>query len=270
MNQPVRHSYFDQDMSVPDYLEIPCGRISLISQRSPGKSTANEDAAGIVSLAGDAAVLILADGMGGHALGDVASRTAVDEVFAAVEQSAASGDLIRTGILNGFERANQAVQALGVGAGTTLSVVEISEHHARPYHTGDSLILIVGGKGRVHLQTTAHSPVGFGLESGLLDNEEALNHESSHVVLNAIGRDDMRIEIGPPVKLARRDTVLLASDGLSDNLPLAQIAEGIRKGPLNEAVEGLATACRKWMEGDSESRRPDDLTMIGFRQLGRI
>ncbi len=57
-----------------------------------------------------------------------------------------------------------------------------------------------------------------------------MHHEERHLVSNVVGTDDMRIELGPPLKLARYDTVLLASDGLLDNLYTDEIVELIRKG----------------------------------------
>lgn len=57
-------------------------------------------------------------------------------------------------------------------------------------------------------------------------------HEDRHVVFNVVGDASMRIEIGPTLHLAARDTVLIASDGLSDNMATPQVVEYMRKGPL--------------------------------------
>ena len=103
---------------------------------------------------------------------------------------------LRDAILNGFEDANGAVQALGIGAATTLAVVEVKENIVRPYHVGDSMILVVGQRGKIKLQSVPHSPVGYGVESGLLDEKEAMYHEERHLVSNVVGSPDMRIESG--------------------------------------------------------------------------
>ena len=154
-----------------------------------------------------------------------------------------------------------------MGAGTTLAVVELDGRTVRPYHVGDSMILVVGGRGKIKLQTVPHSPVGYGVEAGLLDEREAMHHESRHVVSNVIGSSEMHIAVGPPIKLAPRDTVLLASDGLFDNLYSTRIAESVRKGKLQAAVQRLICASQQRMTGDQDGQpsKPDDLTFIAFR-----
>jgi serine/threonine protein phosphatase PrpC len=77
----------------------------------------------------------------------------------------------------------------------------------------------------------------------------------------------MKIEIGPSVLLAPRDTVLLASDGVFDNLHMAEAIECVRKGTLEDAAGRLATSAKNRMNGDERTQpsKPDDLTFILFR-----
>src|SRR5690606_2144872 len=109
---------------------------------------------------------------------------------------------------------------------------EIQNGVIRPYHVGDSAILLTGQRGKLKMQTIAHSPIGYAVEAGLMREEEAIHHEERHVISNVIGSDQMRIEIGPPVEMARRDTLVLASDGLLDNLLPSEIVGYVRSGPL--------------------------------------
>ena len=114
-------------------------------------------------------------------------------------------------------------------------------------------------------------PVGVDLvvvQSGLLDEQEALHHDERHIVSNVVGAVDMRIEIGPEVELARRDTLLLATDGLLDNLTPEEIVEMVRKGPLGPAARRLAAVARARMERPEGGRpsKPDDLTFVLFRR----
>lgn len=257
--------FYDQEMAAAQICPFLGGCVAIFSARSPGKESPNEDAAAIIPFDESSGILVVADGMGGHAAGEVASRAAIEEMVTAIREAAEDGALLRSGIINGFERANQTVRALGTGAGTTLAVVELSNGLARPYHAGDSIILVVGSRGKVKLETTSHSPVGFGVEAGLLEAEEAMNHEDRHLVLNAIGSDTMRIEIGSALKLAKRDTVLVASDGLTDNLPTNEIAERIRKGPLADSLTELVSACSNRMTAVTSPSKPDDLTVMIFR-----
>jgi len=85
-----------------------------------------------------------------------------------------------------------------------------------------------------------------------------------------VGAADMRIEVGPRLRLARRDTLLLASDGLYDNLYLEEIIAAIRRGPAAAAAAGLAESCRRRMQGDASDgpSKADDLTLVLFRPGG--
>ena len=67
------------------------------------------------------------------------------------------------------------------------------------------------------------------------------------MLFNVIGSPDMRVEVGPALELAARDTVLLASDGLFDNLFIDEIVDSIRVGPLAEAADRLVERVRKRM-----------------------
>ena len=175
---------------------------------------------------------------------------------------------LRAAILNGIEAANQAVRELGTGAATTLALVEIQDRTIRTYHVGDSEILVTGQRGKVKLQTIPHSPIGYAVEAGLMEEEEAIHHEARHVISNVIGSDQMRIEMGPPTEMAPRDTLLLASDGLFDNLFPDEIVEAIRSGPLDNSIGSLVEAAQGRMatSGGTAPSKPDDLTVIAFRR----
>jgi serine/threonine protein phosphatase PrpC len=161
------------------------------------------------------------------------------------------------------------VLELGSGAATTLAVVEVQGPTVRPYHVGDSEILITGQRGRVKLQTISHSPIGYAVEAGLIAADDAIHHEERHVISNVIGSASMRIELGPAVTLAARDTVLLASDGLFDNLLQQEIVAGIRSGPLREALGGIVSEARRRMTEPQEGlpSKPDDLTVVAYRPV---
>jgi len=244
------------------------GRVAIFSARSPDKESPNEDAAAVVPAAEHAAVLVVADGMGGSPAGQRASALAVEEMVAALREAAPDEPNLRAAVLNGIENANRAICELGVGAASTLAVAEVWGDTVRPYHVGDSMILVVGQRGKVKLQTVSHSPVGYAVESGMLDAADAMHHEDRHVVSNILGTPQMRIEVGSPVRLARYDTVLLATDGLLDNLHNEEIIGRIRKGPLKRALGALADDARRRMTAPQpgEPSKPDDLTFVLYRR----
>ena len=74
------------------------------------------------------------------------------------------------------------------------------------------------------------------------------------MVSNIIGTPDMRIDVGPAIELAPRDTLLLASDGLPDNLYVDEIVSRIKAGPLLEAADALVKDCRGRMQHSQPPR----------------
>jgi serine/threonine protein phosphatase PrpC len=263
----------EAEMTEVATLEFAGGTAAVFTTPSPHKPTPNEDVAALLPAGHKAGILAVADGLGGHAGGERASRLAIETIGQVVRQSMESAgqsdaDLLRGAILNGIEAANEAVRELGTGAATTLALVEIDGQTIRTYHVGDSAILLTGQRGKLKLQTIAHSPIGYAVEAGLIDEEDAMRHEERHVISNVIGSEQMRIEIGPPVKMAPRDTLLLASDGLWDNLLPGEIVDYVRSGPLERAVgELVAEALRRMARGDGQGpSKPDDLTVIAYRR----
>ncbi|KPK17331.1 MAG: hypothetical protein AMJ62_01350 [Myxococcales bacterium SG8_38] len=262
------HIFTDVDMTQGERFELGAGEAVVLSIPKPGREGPNEDAAALISLADEAAVAVVSDGAGGHPGGAEAAALAVRAVCDSVAKL--GGDLgnLREAIINGFESADRAISALGTGAAATLAVVEIQGSHMRAYHAGDSMVLVTGQRGRIKWLTIPHSPVGYAVEAGLLDRGDALHHEDLHIVSNLLGGHGMRIELGAALELSPRDTVVLASDGLSDNLHLDEIVERVRKGPLPRAVAELAALGRQRMaaSSDGEPSKPDDLTFIAIRR----
>jgi len=211
---------------------------------------------------------VVADGAGGLPAGKRASMTAVSTLADALSGSMAETMLLRTAILNGIEAANDAVIGLGNGSATTLTVVTIEGLEARSYQIGDSEAMIVGQRGLIKAQTTAHSPTGFAVEAGFLDHREALHHAERHLVSNFLGSPEMRIDVGATIRLRPRDTIMLASDGLTDNVHLDEIVELIRKGPLKHAMAAVVAKANRRMEGlrSTMPSKPDDLSLLLFRK----
>ncbi len=248
--------------------DVGGGSVVAFTERAPDKDTENEDTIAVIPWGPDSVVLIVADGAGGLPAGKRASMTAVSSLVEALSVAMSETVVLRTAILDGIESANEAVKRLSNGSATTLTVVTIEGQIARSYQIGDSEALVVGQRGRIKLQTTAHSPTGFAVEAGFLDEREALHHAERHLVSNFLGTSDMSIDIGAPVELRPRDTVLLASDGLMDNVHLDEIIEHIRKGPADAAVDAVVELARQRMLSDNgrEPSKPDDLSVMVFRK----
>jgi serine/threonine protein phosphatase PrpC len=258
----------------PDQREarIGGGVFSAYTCPSPDKETENEDTVAGIPYGSQAAVLIVADGAGGLPAGKRASFAAVTTLVESLQSAIKETMLLRTAILNGIEAANTAVQQLGNGSATTFTVLTIEGLTVRAYQIGDSEAMVVGQRGLIKLQTTAHSPTGFAVEAGFLDEREALHHAERHLVSNFLGASDMRIDIGAEVTLRPRDTILLASDGLMDNVHVEEIIERIRKGPIDDAVARVVALANHRMNAASAGQpsKPDDLSLILFRKPYRL
>ncbi|MGI9248270.1 MAG: PP2C family protein-serine/threonine phosphatase [Woeseiaceae bacterium] len=251
--------------------EVAGGMAVAYSCRDPEKDTENEDTVAIIPYGPGAAILAVADGAGGLPAGKRASLTAITTLAESLHAAMERTSLLRTAILNGIEAANDAVLGLANGSATTMTVITIEGLVARSYQVGDSEAIIVGQRGLIKLQTTAHSPTGFAVEAGFLDEREALHHEERHLVSNFIGTNDMRIDVGAMVELDPRDTVIVASDGLMDNVHVSEIVECIRKGPLTAAAEDAVRLAKRRMRvvSDGQPSKPDDLSLILFRKPER-
>lgn len=235
---------------------------------SPEHPDRNEDAVGTWLFPDGSVVLAVADGMGGTPAGQLASKVAIeqlDTVFRAVDQSLS----MRSPILDAFEAANQRVLDLAAGSGTTLLAVEVVGSTVRTYNVGDSGALLVGQRGRLKIETTDHSPVGYGVAAGLIDSESAMTHEDRHFLSNCVGSREMHIEVGIPRHSDPLDTLLLASDGLFDNVAPADIAETIRCGSLRDCMSSLTRQVRTRMQSAAAGQgtgKPDDLAIVLLRR----
>lgn len=235
---------------------------------APDKTTENEDSVAAIPYGPDAVVLVVADGAGGLPAGRRASQTAIRSLQESLQGAMEETMLLRTAILNGIEAANQSVLNLANGSATTMTVVTVEGLIVRTYQVGDSEALIVGQRGRIRSQTMAHSPTGFAVEAGFLDQRAALHHEERHLVSNFIGASDMRIDMGAEIRLNPRDTILVASDGLTDNIHLHEITEIIRKGSLANAIEAMTGLAKRRMTVETlhQPSKPDDFSVILYRK----
>lgn len=260
--------YCDQDMTDGRILQLASGTVAILSRPRPEGGGVNEDAAAVLPLSESRLVVAVADGMGGLPSGHLAAKLALEALVSTISGAADDEVGFRQAILDGVDEANRAVVEMGIGAGTTLALVEIEGTKLRSYHVGDSSVVVTGQRGKLKHITMSHSPVGYGVEAGLIGEAEALQHEDRHIVSNAIGTSDMKIEVGPVLELAPKDTVILGTDGLFDNMTLDEIVAAIRVSRLNDVVERLVTRCTRRMTQSGAVRlsKPDDLTFVLFRR----
>ena len=235
--------------------------ILYFSKRSPFKDTCNEDALAIIEKGKDI-VLAIADGAGGHPKGEEAAKIVLETLEQHIKNSKAGS--LRASIVDAIEDTNKKLISDGIGAKTTITVCEISDNKARGYQVGDSTLVICGQKGKLKYRSLSHSPVGYGIEAGLIGEKEALEHPDLHYISNLVGDADMKIEIGPEIDLNSNDSVFLASDGIFDNFPPDEIIEKVRKGGIPDIAVDLMTLINEDIYAEDSSKK-DDISFILFK-----
>lgn len=259
--------FLTTDMDEVAEREFLGGKVAFLTRRCPDKTTVNEDAIGLFPISDTQGVLVLTDGCGGMQGGEVAAETVVNEIDRKLAKLGPEESL-RGAVLDGLELANEAIRALGRGAATTVIAAIVEHQKIRTVHAGDSQAMLIGGRGKVKLQTVSHSPVGYGVEAGLIDENQALDHEDRHLVSNIVGSDTTHFEIGSPRHMAQRDTLLLGSDGVYDNFLDGELPRLARIGTISHAANEIVAAASYRMQHEEADlpSKADDLSLILFRR----
>lgn len=194
-------------------------------------------------------LLIVADGMGGHNAGEIASKlasmTVRDYVFAEYSNTKDKEELLRIAV----SKANDAVYSKAqenkdlTGMGTTLTSVLITGTNVYFGHVGDSRAYIINDTG-IRKITQDHSLVQELIDNGRITEGEALNHPQRNLITRAVGTEKcVNVDTGCE-KIEKDDTILICSDGLTNYITNDEIFE-IVKQKKAEAVEELINTANK-------------------------
>ncbi|RDW17885.1 Stp1/IreP family PP2C-type Ser/Thr phosphatase [Oceanobacillus chungangensis] len=196
----------------------------------------NEDSGGIFYNLGNQFMAIIADGMGGHQSGDVASQMATSLMKAKWESTndfTAPQDL-EAWLVKAISEINESVykhaQANSEceGMGTTIVIAIYIEEFLTIAHIGDSRCYLLNSKGFRQL-TEDHSLVNALVQSGQISKNDAQHHPRKNIVLKALGTDSkVEPEINT-VGIDVGDKILLCSDGLTDKLEDQELIEVIKQ-----------------------------------------
>lgn len=175
-------------------------------------------------------MIILADGMGGHRAGNIASEMAVTDLGVAwVDTQIDTVNEVREWFAHYLEIENQKINQLGhdeayKGMGTTLEAVAIIDNQAIYAHIGDSRIGLIRGE-EYHQLTSDHSLVNELLKAGQLTPEEAASHPQKNIITQSIGqKDEVQPDFGM-ITLEPGDYLLLNSDGLTNMISGSEICD---------------------------------------------
>lgn len=194
-------------------------------------------------------LVLVADGMGGHLAGEVASDLAASTVHRAYYDSSSE---VREALRDAFHAANRRIfdRASGSsrlqGMGTTCTALALRGWQAFWAHVGDSRLYLIRD-GCIYQMTEDHSAVAKLVAEGQLSRSEARLHEDRNVILRALGtHPDVEVDVVThPLDVRPGDRFLLATDGLCDAVSddeLLQAAVNTTVAAAGEALVGLARA----------------------------
>ena len=248
-------------------MRILCEARSDVGKKRKG----NEDS---LFLNPEQKLYVVADGMGGHAAGEVASRVAVDAInefvtltggneeitwpFGLDDTISYEGNRLKTAIRQANRRVLEATResAEYEGMATTVAAVLVDGNVANLAHVGDSRIYLWSGE-RIVLLTSDHSWVNEQIQSGVISPEQARSHPLRNVVTRALGgRADLVVDVQSR-PMASGEILLLCSDGLTTMIADDEIAR-----LLGEAQGDLARAATSLVAEANERGGEDNITVV--------
>lgn len=218
---------------------------AIVQETRPGRRPYNQDRLGYWSTP-ESVLMVLADGMGGHAHGEVAAELTMRHIAAAFRRDArprlANPDLFlfrAVGRSHGMLLREAANLGLADTPRTTVVACVVQDGHAYWSHVGDSRFYLMR-KGQVHARTRDHTVVQQLVDAGRLHEDAVSSHPERNRLLQCLGGVQVpRVEPTSRAHLERDDVLLLCSDGLWGPLTQRQLLEGLAAAPLAEAVPRL-------------------------------
>ncbi len=219
----------------------------------------NEDACRIPN-EGDKPLVIVADGMGGHLAGSIASRTAVDTICSYVENSNddCSSTLMLRRAVNYANRSIFDAAQLNddcSGMGTTIVLALLGVRSVSCAHVGDSRLYLFDGK-RLVRKTKDHSYVQELVDSGNITDEQAMTHPQRNILTRAVGTSRFEKVDVNTFEWKLNDMLLLCSDGLHGS-----VADSVIESILRSESD-LLKCCDSLVETALNSGSRDNITVV--------
>lgn len=232
--------------------------ISVVIKTDLGNvRTNNEDAASFIRKS-DAGVLrakgylmMVADGMGGHNAGEVASRLAIDTINETYFSNTTEKNREKL-LAAAFQAANKKIYEQASsnenyrGMGTTCTALVLVAGKIYFAHAGDSRAYLYKD-GKIHRITEDHTYVQELVNNGNISSEEADTHPQRNILTNAMGtKPSMRVDTGVyPQPFDANDRLMICSDGLYDYLSDAEIGAVMEKGSLQDAADHFINEAKR-------------------------
>lgn len=211
-------------------------------------------------------VYIVADGMGGHQFGEVASEVAIRTLAAHINQAVIQPlfgpaaqyptNPLQEVLTQGVTDANVAVSDQAPGGGTTLTAVVILGDKMTVAHVGDSRAYAIDAEGRMRPLTRDHTLVKRLEEMGQITAEEAKLHPQKNVVYRALGQTDVFEPDLSTEPLPIPGHILVCSDGLWGQVSDEEMLQIIK------GAQDPQTACKALIDAANASGGPDNITAV--------
>ena len=198
----------------------------------------NEDSVTIVKNASGEHLMIVADGMGGHRAGEIASSMVVTQIgtrFSNLSTIGSKMDAVKW-LKENVDEVNASILKYGeahpesMGLGTTVVMALLTKDFLIFVNIGDSSGYVLKNK-VLHKITKEHTLVNFLVETGELTPEEAINHPKKNVLMKALGASEKQeldiFDVDPNV-----DAILLVTDGLTNMLTMDQVEKVLNDDEL--------------------------------------
>lgn len=188
---------------------------------------------------GEAGLWVVADGMGGHSAGDLASQLIVNSL-AKLDPGTTLPDFVERveeAVLGVNDRLFAVANAHNQTSGSTVVMLLVCGRHAVVMWAGDSRCYLLRD-GQMRQVTTDHTQIELFISRGLLTRAEAAGHPSGNMVTRAVGVTDCLLLEMDLLELHDGDRFLLCSDGLDKHLADDEIAQGL----LGDDVQAMARA----------------------------
>jgi protein phosphatase len=195
-----------------------------------GEAEAGVGEAGPRKIEGGALVLVVADGMGGHQAGEVASEIAITVLRRELSQASAWADDPSGALKAAIERANQEIwheaeaDPEKSGMGSTIVAALVVGNRAYLANAGDSPAYLIRGQDSEQI-TRDHGLVAEQVEAGVIAPEDAEHHPFRHILTRCLGAEaTVEAEVYPPRELQAGDVLVLCSDGLTEHVKQREVA----------------------------------------------
>ena len=239
----------------------------------------NEDSLMVITstLAGNAGntpfgLYIVADGMGGHQYGEVASNTAIRTFGGHIIRkfhpylfnlpTTPLNESLQTIMHDGVNKAQEAIQRDAPGSGTTLTAALVLGQQITIAHVGDSRAYSVYPDGRFEAITRDHSLVGRLEELGQITAEEAEKHPQKNVLYKALGQGEVLEPDLFTVSFPQKGTLMICSDGLWGVLSEAEMYKAMN------SADTLELACQNLVNAANAAGGPDNISVVLAKMIG--